>query len=211
MSWQAGGREDSTRVTALEAALRDIHARLTEANARFALVGGLAVSARSEPRFTRDADLAIAVTSDAEAETLVRTLRASDYTVNALVEQEAVGRLATVRLTRTGPPPMPGIDLLFASSGIESEVVAEAESIQVLPKVTMGVARTAHLMALKILSRDDVTRPQDLVDLRALLRIAMPADMTRTRELLGLITARGYHRGRDLLNEMHTLLTVPPS
>ena len=34
----------------------------------FALIGGLAVSARSEPRFTRDADFAVSVGSDAEAE-----------------------------------------------------------------------------------------------------------------------------------------------
>jgi hypothetical protein len=51
-------------VTSLEAALRQIHADLTEAHVSFALVGGLAVSARTEPRFTRDAELA----SDAEAE-----------------------------------------------------------------------------------------------------------------------------------------------
>lgn len=40
----------------------------------FALVGGLAVSARTEPRFTRDADLAVALASDAEAEALIREL-----------------------------------------------------------------------------------------------------------------------------------------
>lgn len=33
---------------------------LTLAEARFALVGGLAVSARAEPRLTRDIDLAVA-------------------------------------------------------------------------------------------------------------------------------------------------------
>jgi hypothetical protein len=38
---------------------------------RFALVGGLAVSVRAEVRFTRDVDLAVAVSSDAEAESLV--------------------------------------------------------------------------------------------------------------------------------------------
>jgi hypothetical protein len=36
-----------------------------------ALVGGLAVSVRSEPRFTRDVDLAIALDDDREAESLV--------------------------------------------------------------------------------------------------------------------------------------------
>ena len=42
------------------------------------LVGGLAVSARCEPRFTRDIDIAVALADDAQAEKLVRALRALD-------------------------------------------------------------------------------------------------------------------------------------
>ena len=68
-----------------------------------------------------------------------------------------------MRLTSSSEPQAPVIDLLFASSGIEPEVVADAESIELLPNLTMGVARTGHLIALKVLSRDDVSRPQDLV------------------------------------------------
>ena len=196
-------------MTSLEAALRQIDADLTEANVSFALVGGLAVSARTEPRFTRDADLAVALASDAEAEALIRTLRAQGYGVNAVVEQDAVERLATVRLTSSSEPRGPVIDLLFASSGIEREVVAEAEPIELLRNLTIGVARTGHLIALKVLSRDDVTRPQDLGDLRALLRVASSAELTRARQSIALIAARGYHRGRDLVSEMNTLL--PPA
>ena len=192
-------------MTPLEAALRHIHSDLTEARVSFALVGGLAVSARTEPRFTRDADLAVALASDAEAEALIHSLRARDYGIEAVVEQEAVGRLATVRLTRSSKLQAPVIDLLFASSGIETEVVAEAEPIELLPKLTIGVARTGHLIALKVLSRDDVTRPQDLVDLRALLGVASPAELTRAKHCLALIAARGYHRGRDLMSEMNRL------
>jgi hypothetical protein len=60
-------------VTSLESSLRQIHADLTLAGASFALVGGLAVSARTEPRFTRDADLAVAIASDAERAREIRT------------------------------------------------------------------------------------------------------------------------------------------
>jgi hypothetical protein len=112
-------------VTSLEAALRQIHIDLTETHVSFALVGGLAVSARTEPRFTRDADLAVALASHAEAEALIHGLRARDYRIEAAVEQEAVGRLATVRLTRSSTLQAPVIDLLFASSGIEREIVVE--------------------------------------------------------------------------------------
>jgi len=192
-------------VTSLEAALRQIHSDLTNAHVSFALVGGLAVSARTEPRFTRDADLAVALASDAEAEALIHSLRARDYRIEAVVEQQAVGRLATVRLTRSDVPQAPVVDLLFASSGIESEVVTDAEPIDLLSNLRIGVARTGHLIALKVLSRDDVTRPQDLVDLRALLRVAPRTELVRAQQALSLIAARGYHRGRDLITEMNTL------
>jgi hypothetical protein len=89
--------------------------------------------------------------------------------------------------------------------------VADAEPIELLPDLTMGVARTGHLIALKVLSRDDVTRPQDLMDLRALLRVASPAELGRVRDSLALIAARGYHRGRQLMSEIKTLLPPAPS
>ena len=131
-------------MTSLGAALRQIHRDLTDARVSFALVGGLAVSARTEPRFTRDADLAVALASDAEAEHLIHRLRHCDYRVDAVVEQEAIGRLATVRLTRSDVPRAPVVDLLFASSGIEPEVVAEAEPLDLLPNLRMGIARTGQ-------------------------------------------------------------------
>jgi len=193
-------------VTSLETALRQIHHDLTDAHVSFALVGGLAVSARTEPRFTRDADLAVALASDAEAEHLIHRLRHCDYRVDAVVEQEAIGRLATVRLTRSDVPRAPVVDLLFASSGIEPEVVAEAEPLDLLPNLRMGIARTGHLIALKVLSRDDVTRPQDLVDLRALLRVAPGDELARARRALTLIAARGYGRGRDLMEDLDRLV-----
>lgn len=198
-------------MTSLEAVLRRIEADLVQARVSFALIGGLAVSARTEPRFTRDADLAVALDGDAEAQSLVHRLRLLGYGIGSLVEQEAVGRLATVRLTRSPAPQAPVVDLLFASSGIESEVVAAAEPIEILPYLTIPVATTGHLIALKVLSRDDARRPQDLVDLRTLLETASAVDLDVARHALGLIVARGYGRGRDLLADMSTLSTAAGS
>lgn len=195
-------------MTALETALRQICTDLTETRSSFALVGGLAVSARTEPRFTRDADIAVAVDSDAEAEALIHSLRVAGYGIEAIVEQEAVGRLATARLTRSQEPAPPVIDLLFASSGIEAEIVAEADEIELLSQLPVRVATTGHLIALKVLARDDVTRPQDISDLRALLGVASTGDVTRARAALTLIAKRGYHRGRDLEAELENLLST---
>jgi predicted nucleotidyltransferase len=180
-------------VTSLEAALRTVSSELRAARVPFALVGGLAVSVRTEPRFTRDADLAVALATDAEAEALVHRLGSRGFGVHGVIEQDATGRLATVRLTTSPEPVAPVIDLLFASSGVEAEVVADAESIEILPNLTMRVARIGHLIALKVLSRDDETRPQDLVELRALLQVASPLETMRARDAIGLIATRGYH------------------
>lgn len=193
-------------MTSLEAALRRVTGELDDAHIPFALIGGLAVSVRTEPRFTRDADLAVALGTDAEAEALIYRLRSRGHGIEAIVEQEAAGRLATVRLTRSSDSAAPVVDLLFASSGIESEVVADADEIELLPHFTIRVATVGHLIALKVLSRDDEDRPQDIVDLRALLRVASPSEIERARRSLVLIAARGYHRGRDLASEIGRLL-----
>lgn len=74
----------------LESTLRRAIVDLHAARIGHALVGGLAVSVRTEPRFTRDADLAVAVASDAEAEALVHRLQTVGYRIESLVEQDAV-------------------------------------------------------------------------------------------------------------------------
>jgi hypothetical protein len=96
--------------------------------------------------------------------------------------------------------------LLFASSGIEPEVTAAAEPIELLEGFVLPVARVGHLIALKVLARDDVERPQDAGDLRALLGVASSEELARAREALGLMEARGYHRQRALLDAFENLL-----
>jgi hypothetical protein len=193
-------------VNTLETILRQIQAELDGLGKKWSVVGGLAVVVRGEPRFTRDADLAVAVTSDAEAESLVRWLLGRGYSVLATVEQQAMGRLATVRLLPPGED-VEGIvlDLLFASSGIEPEVTTTSEALEILPGLELPIARTSHLIALKVLSRDDVRRPTDLADLRSLIKRASPTDLQEVERLLVLITERGYHRGRDLLPSFQQL------
>lgn len=182
----------------LEAALRSIASELDRRRRLWAVVGGLAVSARTEPRFTRDVDLALAVADDADAESLVHALVASGYRVTASLEQEAVRRLATVRLEAPGEGPEGVVvDILFASSGVESDVVGAADTLEVFPGLPVKVARGGHLLALKVLSKS-ASRPQDTVDIAALLRQAEASDVQEAREMCSLIVRRGYGRGRDL-------------
>ena len=51
------------------------------------------MSARSEPRLTRDAVLAVLVTDDRDAESLVRDLQARGWRVVAAIEQNVAGAL----------------------------------------------------------------------------------------------------------------------
>jgi hypothetical protein len=121
-------------VNVAETALRRAAADLDVTGAAWAVIGGFAVGARAEPRFTRDVDIAVAVTGDSEAEQLVHRLQVRGYVIAAVLEHEHAGRLATVRLI----PPSPGsrqvyVDLLFASSGIEDQIVKQAGPVEVLP------------------------------------------------------------------------------
>jgi hypothetical protein len=62
----------------------------------FAVVGGLAVSVRTEPRFTRDIDLAVACPTDKDAEGLLFALSHRGYRTAAVFEH-ANGRMSTAR------------------------------------------------------------------------------------------------------------------
>lgn len=101
-------------MNAVERALRDFLAARPE-DVAVALVGGLAVSARTEPRFTRDLDFAIAVVSDDEAAHYVFRLRQVGYEIVTALEQTTRHRLSTInriwwswrasRMTRSGSAP----------------------------------------------------------------------------------------------------------
>jgi hypothetical protein len=132
--------------------------------------------------------------------------------VSAVAEQEATRRLATARLVPAGEEEHGVVvDALFASSGIEAEVVDEAQTLQVQPDCRIPVATIGHLIALKVLARDDVRRPMDRADLNSLLRVATPADVLRARAALALIESRGFQRGRHLEAELEQLMRESPS
>ena len=190
----------------LEEALKRIAAVLSDRGVSWCLVGGLAVGTRAEPRTTRDVDIAVSVAGDAEAEELVAHLRSLGYRIGSVLEQDALGRLATVRTVSPVPQLPVIVDLLFASSGIEQEMCAAAERIEVVRELTIPVARAGHLIALKLLARDDRTRPQDLDDARALLQYAGTDDVTLARDACRTIASRGAARGRDLETALDDLL-----
>ena len=177
---------------------------LTLSAPRWAVIGGLAVAFRAEPRFTKDVDVAVAVADDDEAEGIVNRLQVRGYALASLVEQDYVNRLATARLVK----PKAGtssafIDLLFANSGIEDEVVRRADRLEVLPDVFMPVASIGHLIALKVLAG----RHQDLTDLGYLISGASEADLDEARTAVAIIQARGFNRGLHLTEDLAAIIS----
>lgn len=171
---------------------------LTALGHQSALVGGLAVSARTRPRFTRDIDFAVAVASDKEAEGLVRAMQEQGFRLLRVIEQDAKKVLSTVKF---GHPDdrddEPSIDLLFGSTGIEREIVRDATSINIARGISVPVARVPLLIAMKVLS-ESVVRDQDRSDLRVLLTTASSSELDEAERAVRLIEARGFNRDKDL-------------
>jgi hypothetical protein len=170
-----GARRDAAPASAAVRAAKQIVQALTEAGARFALIGGHAVTARTEPRFTEDVDLAVSVRDDAEAQQLVFALTQIGWAMRNVIEPTGTGRLATVRLSPPRGEPGILVDLLFASSGIEPEIVEGATSMRVLGLESLSVAAVGHLIAMKVLS-ESPRRLQDRIDLGKLLEVADEKD-----------------------------------
>lgn len=172
---------------------------------RWALVGGMAVSALAEPRTTQDVDVVLALPTEAEAERLVLLLRMRgyhDHPKQPLMQKKGTGRLLGVRLLAPLPDEEDTIvDLLFAMSGVEAEIVAAAQVFELMPGLYIPVARAGHILAMKILAG----RLVDQVDAQRLLAVMDESELQRAREALVLISSRGFDEGKNLLDELERL------
>jgi Nucleotidyl transferase AbiEii toxin, Type IV TA system len=196
-------------VSRLQSALTRLDADLRVLQLRWALVGGMAVSVRARPRTTEDLDIVVAVSSDREAEKVAFSFRSLGYRYlpEHALEQKDVGRLATVRFySPTREEDEVVVDLLFASSGIETEIVAMARPEEILPGLIVPVARTGHLVALKVLAG----RELDVRDASWLWESSDEAERQLARHSLDLITSRHFNRGKDLPGDLARILAREP-
>ncbi len=184
-------------MSALEDAFRQAISDLEDLNRTYALVGGFAVGVRANPRLTMDVDLVVAVDGDNDAEHVTRQLVTAGYVIDTTVEDATTGRLATVRL-RSSRDGGVLVDLLFATTGIECEIAGAAEPLTVLPGLEVPVAAVGHLIAMKLLARDDRHRPADADDLRHLSAMATEPDWLLARSAIEQMHERGTNRTRDL-------------
>lgn len=185
-------------VNIIESGIRKLPTDLRAVGARWALVGGLAVSAHGGSRATSDLDIAVTTDASTEADGLVYRLKERGYEVATLLTDKESGELATVRLV--SPVSRQSelmFDILFTTTGIEREIVAAAELLEPLPRLRLPVATRGHLLAMKLLSERE-TRLKDVLDIHTLLESATEDDLALVRESIALITERGYSRGKDL-------------
>lgn len=177
-----------------------VASHLRELDVGFALVGGIAVSMRTTERFTKDVDFAVSVSSDDQAELIVNALRRAGLRIAMFLDKNDGGLMA-VRL-KSGAEFEIYVDLLFATSGIESEVVASATKMEIFPGFIDRLATLPSLVAMKVLSADWKNRPQDVLDIQNLLNVASESDIHECRQLLSLITERGFNRNKDLQKDL---------
>ncbi len=170
--------------------------RLTAAHIPFALVGGLAVSVRAEPRLTRDVDLTVAAPTDAAVNAVVGVLTGAGSLPLEFLQHAHLDRLATARFKT---PHKRGfvVDVLLATCGIESEISRQATVEPVSSQLRLPVARVGHLIAMKVLSAGP-DRPRDWSDLTLLAQVATEDDWALTETAVSQILTRGFHRGRPL-------------
>jgi len=172
----------------LEAAAADLDAT----GARWALIGGWARSAYVRPRFTEDADFAVAVTSDAEADTVVFSLRHAGYGPPRL-HQHDTDHVSMVQLEHSAKEVL--MDLMFNHSGIETEIVDQANEVDLFRTgLLLPVARLPHLIAMKALA----DREKDQEDLDVLIPEATPGELAEARHAARLIQNRGLHPDKDV-------------
>lgn len=189
--------------------LKTVAQMLTELDTPWALIGALAVSVYTEPRTTRDIDVAVALASDDDRQKLLNAFQAKGFGDPTILMHVSPTHKLGYRFQVPSKNGIPvAADLLFSSSGIEREVVEGATLLEVFPNLSIPIASIGHLIAMKVLSQNDSERLNDRVDLQKLFSIAQEVDLNQAREALGLITERGFHRDADLLSSFDTLLSL---
>ncbi len=150
---------------------------------RFALVEAIALGTYVEPRFTKDVDFSTALADERRQDALVRDLEAARYKEESLLVRRSNGDVIGIRFfTPDTKSRQPNLDLLFSATGIEEEIIRDAEPVELWGR-KIPTATISDLIAMKTLSACD-RGGQDSVDLEKLLERATKADIERARQRL---------------------------
>lgn len=184
-----------------EAALEEVERSFEKIGRPWALVGALAVAARSEARATLDIDVAVAVEDPEQASEVVSSLRVMGY-----AWQSEVGGFMTSFLVPAGPEAGLRLDVLFSLAGIEAEVAKRAERIEILPGLEIPVASLGDLIAMKLLGAGEPGREHDWRDLRSLVARASDEDLEVTLAAIASLGIQGRASAHQLEARLRSVL-----
>ncbi len=161
----------------------------------FAVIGGLAVSLRGQPRMTVDVDL-VALTDPEQALRLVRDLASTPFTPLFAGVEEVVQRsfILPLRHRSTGIR----VDVAIGMSGFERDAVGRATPVTIGDR-GIPVVAVEDLLVMKALAG----RPQDDQDIRGLVA-AQEATIDWPR-CLKLATALGEAVDLDIAGRLRGL------
>lgn len=128
-------------------------------NCKYLIVGGYAVMKYTEPRFTKDLDLLIAI-DDSNAKSIYQTLKEFGAPLKGLTESDFAQEGYFYKM---GHPPV-RIDILMSIPGINFEDAWKRRETQVVDGVDMHFISKPDLITAKKAS----ARPQDLIDVASL-------------------------------------------
>ncbi|MEU6250426.1 hypothetical protein [Glycomyces sp. NPDC047010] len=250
----SGGEHPKAQETSEGNGLERSYARLARAfdglEAPWSLAGSLAVSARVEPAYMAQASVILAVKDEQVAHGILDGLEESGLRVLSFTDQMSVkdwddehgrpanpenfeiehhpnGLVAGARLVDEAGDRDLEVDLIFAASGIEAEITAAAEPLEILPGQVFRVARTGHLIALTLLTLGDTgrqPRPEEFAemdafaseqafngireraDLTTLTNAATPEDWHLAWKAVDLMATRSATRSRNLRAELAAFL-----
>lgn len=157
----------------LLAPLADLGRWLDAVGAKFAVVGGLAVSLMSRPRFTQDVD-ALAILSEAQWERAL-ALAPSHGIVPRIEDALIFARRNRVLLLRHAESAI-DIDLILGGLSFEQSAVDHAE-VHHIGGVQVRLPRIEDLLVMKAVAH----RPQDMHDIDELLAAHPEANIEAVR------------------------------
>lgn len=158
---------------AILAPLADITRWLQATRTDAVLVGGVAVSLLSRPRFTQDVD-ALAWVGDGNLEPLLEA--AADHGIVPRIEEPLeFARRTRVLLLRHAPTAV-DIDLILGGLAFELQAIEQGRAVEI-GGVSVRLPRVEHLLIMKAVAN----RPQDRQDIAALLTAHPGADVELVR------------------------------
>jgi hypothetical protein len=185
----------STMDEPLQTTLVDAVNYLETEGVAYALIGGLAVSLRGQPRLTADVDMVI-LADVQRSLALVRGLEATSFKPLFDDVAEVVERAYILPLRHRSTNVK--VDLALGVSGFERQVLARAERL-VLAGTSIAVATAEDLLIMKILAG----RPQDDQDVEGLM-IAQGRNLDWSY-CLNLAEQLGQALGQDLATRVSSL------